>query len=86
MERFDEAYEGEFSLPRPNGTDAIPIEARIVHLADVFDALTMPRVYKHAWTTADAAGVIRESGGRMFDPEVVKAFESLFARGIMDAR
>jgi putative two-component system response regulator len=59
----------------------IPIEARIVHLADVFDALTSPRVYKHAWSPSDAAGVIRESRGRMFDPDVVAAFDSLFARG-----
>ena len=58
----------------------IPVEARIVHLADVFDALTTPRVYKHAWTPADALGVIRESTGGMFDPDVVKAFESLYAR------
>ncbi len=72
----------------PDGTsgDAIPIEARIVHLADVFYALTTPRVYKHAWTPADAAGVIRESSGRMFDPEVVNAFESLVARGVLNAR
>jgi putative two-component system response regulator len=61
----------------------VPIEARIVHLADVFDALTTPRVYKHAWSPADAAGVIRESRGRMFDPDVVDAFESLYARGVM---
>ena len=51
------------------------------HAADVFDALTSPRVYKHAWSADDAAGVIRESRGKMFDPDVVTAFESLFARG-----
>jgi PAS domain S-box-containing protein len=61
----------------------IPIEARIVHLADVFDALTSPRVYKHAWSATDAAGVIRESRGRMFDPDIVAAFESLYSRGVM---
>jgi HD-GYP domain-containing protein (c-di-GMP phosphodiesterase class II) len=61
--------------------NAIPIEARIVHLADVYDALTSPRDYKHAWSSDDAAGVIRESRGKMFDPDVAKAFESLFARG-----
>lgn len=63
----------------------IPIEARIVHLADVFDALTTPRVYKLAWTSEDAAGVIRESRGKMFDPDVVRAFESLYARQAMGA-
>jgi HD-GYP domain-containing protein (c-di-GMP phosphodiesterase class II) len=63
----------------------VPIEARIVHLADVFDALTTPRVYKHAWSPTNAAGVIRESRGRMFDPDVVDAFESLYERGVMGA-
>jgi PAS domain S-box-containing protein len=58
----------------------IPIEARIVHLADVYDALTTPRVYKQAWPTYDAAQVIRESTDKMFDPDVVKAFDSLHAR------
>ena len=67
--------------PDTNASHAIPIEARIVHLADVFDALTTPRVYKLAWTSDDAAGVIRESRGKMFDPDVVRAFESLYARG-----
>jgi putative two-component system response regulator len=62
-----------------------PVEARIVHLADVFDALTSPRVYKHAWNAGDAAGVIRESRGLMFDPDVVAAFESLFDRGLIGA-
>jgi PAS domain S-box-containing protein/putative nucleotidyltransferase with HDIG domain len=59
---------------------AIPVEARIVHLADVYDALTTARVYKRAWTEADAAGVIRESAGKMFDPDAVAAFQSLRAR------
>jgi PAS domain S-box-containing protein/putative nucleotidyltransferase with HDIG domain len=59
----------------------IPVEARIVHLADVYDALTTARVYKQAWTEADAAGVIGESLGKMFDPDVVTAFQSLRARG-----
>jgi HD-GYP domain-containing protein (c-di-GMP phosphodiesterase class II) len=71
--------------PDATGKAEIPVEARIVHLADVFDALTSPRVYKLAWSAADAAGVIRESRGLMFDPDVVKAFESLYARGAMGA-
>jgi HD-GYP domain-containing protein (c-di-GMP phosphodiesterase class II) len=75
-----ENFDGS-GYPDGLGGTAIPIEARIVHLADVFDALTSPRVYKHAWRAADAAGVVRESRGLMFDPDVVAAFESLFARG-----
>jgi HD-GYP domain-containing protein (c-di-GMP phosphodiesterase class II) len=69
--------------PDSAGKLEVPVEARVVHLADVFDALTSPRVYKHAWSAADAAGVIRESRGLMFDPDVVDAFESLYARGLM---
>ena len=59
----------------------IPVEARIVHLADVYDALTTARVYKQPWTESDAAGVIRESAGKMFDPDAVAAFQSLRSRG-----
>jgi PAS domain S-box-containing protein len=63
------------------GGDEIPIEARIVHLADVYDALTTPRVYKRAWESDDAAKVIEEAANRMFDPDVVGAFGSLRRRG-----
>ena len=77
-----ENFDGS-GYPDAAAAHAIPIEARIVHLADVFDALTTPRVYKLAWSDADAAGVIRESRGRMFDPEVVRAFESLYGRGAL---
>lgn len=59
----------------------IPIEARIVHLADVYDALTTPRVYKRAWESYDAAAVIEEAASAMFDPDVVRAFASLRRRG-----
>jgi PAS domain S-box-containing protein/putative nucleotidyltransferase with HDIG domain len=67
--------------PDRAGADDIPIEARIVHLADVYDALTTPRVYKKAWPTYDAASVIHESAGKMFDPEIVRAFAALHVRG-----
>jgi len=75
-----ENFDGSGYPDRTNG-DAIPMEARIVHLADVYDALTSPRVYKAAWTPAEAADFIREARGQMFDPDVVKAFESAYANG-----
>lgn len=71
--------------PDRAATHDIPIEARIVHLADVYDALTTPRVYKHAWDGYSAASVIEESTGKMFDPDVVKAFTSLRARNAWSA-
>ena len=62
--------------------DKIPIEARIVHLADVFDALISPRVYKAAWTAVEAGDFIRAARGQMFDPEVVRAFDSALKAGV----
>ena len=64
--------------------DAIPIEARIVHLADVYDALTHPRSYKPAWQAERARQEVLGASGRMFDPAVVRAFESLVAAGSFD--
>ncbi|BDX18259.1 MAG: two-component system response regulator [Pseudomonadales bacterium] len=54
--------------------DDIPIEARIVAIADVFDALTSVRPYKKAWTVEDAVALIREQSGRHFDPQLVECF------------
>lgn len=56
--------------------DAIPLAARIVALADVYDALTSPRVYKPAMPHDEAAGIIREGRGKHFDPAVVEAFDA----------
>ncbi|MEL0166619.1 MAG: HD domain-containing phosphohydrolase [Pseudomonadaceae bacterium] len=55
------------------GTD-IPIEARIVAIADVFDALTSVRPYKKAWSVEDAVALIREQSGKHFDPDLVDCF------------
>ncbi|MCG8311600.1 MAG: two-component system response regulator [Pseudomonadales bacterium] len=54
----------------------IPIEARIVAIADVFDALTSERPYKKAWTVEDALTFMDEQRGRHFDPELVALFHS----------
>lgn len=54
----------------------IPLGARIMSVADVFDALISKRCYKDAFTLEDAYAIIRESDGTQFDPVVVKAFFS----------
>lgn len=56
--------------------EQIPIEARIVALADVFDALTSVRPYKAAWPLEKALDYIREQSGLHFDPALVQAFLS----------
>jgi putative two-component system response regulator len=58
--------------------EAIPLEGRLVAVADVFDALTSKRPYKRPWSNDEATGLIRSEAGRHFDPKVVEAFlESL---------
>lgn len=54
--------------------DAIPEAARIVSLADVFDALTMKRPYKEAWPTEQAIAEIQSLSGVQFDPVIVDHF------------
>jgi two-component system response regulator RpfG len=56
---------------------AIPLSARIVALADVFDALTSVRPYKKAWSIDEALDYIREESGKHFDPELVSAMLSI---------
>jgi putative two-component system response regulator len=59
--------------------EAIPLPGRMMALADVFDALITPRVYKKAWTLADTVQHIRDQKGRHFDPVIVDVFDSLQA-------
>ncbi|MFC0170333.1 HD-GYP domain-containing protein [Pseudoduganella danionis] len=54
---------------------AIPEAARLVAVADVFDALTMQRPYKAAWSLSDTCDFIRAGKGLHFDPQMVDAFE-----------
>ncbi|MGZ4419385.1 MAG: HD-GYP domain-containing protein [Gaiellaceae bacterium] len=63
----------------PHGLEAeqIPLAARIVALADVFDALTHERPYKHAWPLDQAIAEIHTLRGEQFDPTVVDAFDQL---------
>jgi putative two-component system response regulator len=58
---------------------AIPLPARIVALADVYDALTSVRVYKEAYPAEQARSMILEQEGQHFDPAVVAAFRARFA-------
>ena len=65
--------------------ESIPLEARIVTVADVFDALTSERCYKPAWPVERAAAYLRDGRGVLFDPRCVDAFleELPAARAIM---
>ena len=60
----------------PNGLvgDHVPLCARIVAVADVYDALTSVRPYKAAWSSEQAFEYVRTQAGRHFDPRMVDAF------------
>jgi diguanylate cyclase (GGDEF)-like protein len=58
----------------------IPLEARIVAVADVFDALTSKRVYKEAYSAERAYEIIEASSGSHFDPAIVDAFLLCYER------
>jgi two-component system response regulator RpfG len=60
----------------PNGLhgDDIPIVARVVAVADVFDALVSERPYKHAWPVEEGLEFLRSQRGKHFDPKCVDAF------------
>lgn len=69
-----EKWDGTGYPERIRGED-IPIEGRIVALADVFDALSNKRVYKSAMSIEETMGIIRDGSGTHFDPAVIEAFE-----------
>lgn len=60
----------------PNGIEGekIPLAARIVAVADVFDALSSKRIYKNAFPFDESVKMVNELSGESFDPDVVKAF------------
>ena len=67
-----EAVDGSGYPQGRRGSD-IPIEARIVKVADVFDALTSQRPYKKAWPVKDALGYLTDGAGSQFDGDCVSA-------------
>ncbi|MBI4387049.1 MAG: GAF domain-containing protein [Elusimicrobia bacterium] len=72
-----EHYDGT-GYPHGLKAEQIPLEARIVSVVDVFDALTTKRVYKGAWTLEETFRYMSNQAGRLFDPMVADAFNKCF--------
>ncbi len=70
--RHHERWDGS-GYPLGLQGEQIPITARIVALADVFDALISERPYKPAWSHDQAVAYVREHSGKLFDPACVDA-------------
>ncbi len=68
-----ERWDGK-GYPRGLKGEEIPVEGRIVAIADVFDALTSERPYKRAWAVEEAVAEIQRGAGNHFDPHLVALF------------
>ncbi len=77
--RHHERWDGS-GYPDGLKEDQIPLPARIVAVADVFDALTSERPYKRAWSSAEAFDYMGAHRGTLFDPSCVDALFSYQAR------
>ena len=74
-----ERFDGK-GYPEGISGAAIPLTARILSVADAFDAMTSPRTYRTAKTVAEAIGEIARASGTQFDPTVISAFMSMADR------
>jgi HD-GYP domain-containing protein (c-di-GMP phosphodiesterase class II) len=69
----------------PNGMRGgeIPIEARVLAVADAFDAMTSPRPYRRPFTTERALDEVDRCAGSQFDPTVADAFLAVWSHGVL---
>jgi putative nucleotidyltransferase with HDIG domain len=68
----------------PTSGEAIPLESRIIAVADVYDALTSDRPYRKAMSPFEARDVLLNGADTEFDPKVIGAFNTLFKRGELE--
>ncbi|HWW15890.1 MAG TPA: HD domain-containing phosphohydrolase [Candidatus Dormibacteraeota bacterium] len=80
IELHHEALDGR-GYPYGLTGDQIPLLARVIAVADTFDALTTNRPYQHAHTPEEAFKIIQNLAGKRLDPETVAALIAVYARG-----
>lgn len=68
----------------PTKGEEIPMEARIIAVADSYDAITADRPYRRGSSPLEAKDIIEKKAGKDFDPQVVDAFLRAFSQGEMD--
>ncbi|MBU4604474.1 MAG: HD domain-containing protein, partial [Proteobacteria bacterium] len=73
-------------LGYPDGLagEGIPLPARVISVADAFDAMTSDRPYRNAMGLRDALNELERGSGTQFDPKVVEAFATLVREGRLD--
>jgi HD-GYP domain-containing protein (c-di-GMP phosphodiesterase class II) len=67
----------------PDGlcAEQIPEAARIMSIADIFDALTSARSFREAYTVSEAIDIMQQEAGRTIDPDMFQKFRALIERG-----
>jgi HD-GYP domain-containing protein (c-di-GMP phosphodiesterase class II) len=80
IELHHEALDGR-GYPYGLKDDQIPLLARVIAVADTFDALTTNRPYQHAHTPEEAFKIIQNLAGKRLDPEAVAALMAVYGRG-----
>jgi HD-GYP domain-containing protein (c-di-GMP phosphodiesterase class II) len=78
-----ERWDGK-GYPDGKKGEEISLAARIVSIADVFDALTSKRPYKEAWSAEAGLKAIEAGAGERFDPEIVAGFVALAREGVLE--
>ncbi|HEY1807975.1 MAG TPA: HD-GYP domain-containing protein [Acidobacteriaceae bacterium] len=76
VELHHENWNGS-GYPHGQAGEKTPLDARIIHVADAYDAMTTDRSYRSAMTRERAIAILRENAGRQFDPTAVAVFLSL---------
>ena len=76
VESHHERWDGK-GYPHGLAAEAIPLTARVLCVADVYDALTSVRSYKRAFTHDEAMDIMRQDVGKQFDPALYAAFEEV---------
>jgi HD-GYP domain-containing protein (c-di-GMP phosphodiesterase class II) len=79
-----ERYDGTGYPARLSG-ESIPLQARIIQIADVFDALTSNRSYRPAFTWSEALEILEREAGKAVDPTLQPRFDALI-RGLIGER
>ena len=78
VELHHENWDGT-GYPHGQSGETTPVDARIIHVTDAYDAMTSDRPYRRGMQAADAIAVLRKCARTQFDPHIVEVFVSMFA-------
>jgi len=81
VELHHENWDGT-GYPRGQAGEATPIDARIVHVADAYDAITTDRSYRRGISRDEALSILRAGAGKQFDPQIVDVIAELARRQV----